>query len=144
MLYDSVFSYDRIRNYPHNLNGTARDVSTGFSYNPASQIISLTRNNDIYAWGGHYNVDRPYGVNGLNQLTSAGATALGYDLKGNLNQSGTTTYGYGQRNQLVSVPSGTLYYDPLNRLDLSYIGASNTGTMFDYDGVHLSVTVPVY
>ncbi|WP_160354645.1 hypothetical protein [Sphingorhabdus profundilacus] len=38
----------------------------------------LTKTNDAYAWGSHYNINRAYGTNGLNQLTSAGATALGY------------------------------------------------------------------
>jgi hypothetical protein len=48
------------------------------------------------------------------------------------------TYSYGQRNQLVTVPSGTLAYDPLGRLAQSFLSASVTGTKFDYDGDHLS------
>jgi RHS repeat-associated protein len=48
------------------------------------------------------------------------------------------TYSYGQRNQLVTVPSGTLYHDPLGRLVQSFLSASATGTEFDYDGDHLS------
>ncbi len=49
---------------------------------------------------GHYNVDRPYGTNGLNQLTSSGAVALGYDGRGNLTSSGSTLYGYTSENRL--------------------------------------------
>jgi RHS repeat-associated protein len=122
----------------HDLAGSANDVTTGFSYTPASQIAATTRSNDSYAWFGHYNVDRPYAINGLNQVTSAGATALGYDGRGNLTRSGGVTYSYGQRNQLVTVPSGTLYHDPLGRLVQSFLSASATGTEFDYDGDHLS------
>ena len=77
------------------------------------QIASVTRSNDSYAWGGHYNVDRPYGVNGLNQLTSAGAVALSYDGRGNLTASGASVYGYDLDNRLVSGPGGaSLGYDP--------------------------------
>jgi RHS repeat-associated protein len=55
-----------------------------------------------------------------------------------LTQSGGTAYGYGQRKQLVTVPSGTLYHDPLGRLAQSFLSASAAGTKFDYDGDHLS------
>jgi hypothetical protein len=39
---------------------------------------------------------------GLNQLTTAGATALGYDGRGNLISSGTTTYSYTSENRLAT------------------------------------------
>ena len=72
------------------------------SYNPASQIASITRNNDSYAWNSYYNVNRPYTANGLNQLTSAGAVSLGYDGQGNLNLSGVQNYTYTSENRLAS------------------------------------------
>jgi YD repeat-containing protein len=53
-------------------------------------------------WTGHYNVDRSYGTNGLNQLTTAGTTALGYDGRGNLTSSGATTYSYTSENRLAT------------------------------------------
>lgn len=132
------FGYDpaaRLTSLAQDVAGASHDVATTFTYNPASQIASRTRNNDAYAWTGHYNVDRAYTVNGLNQLTSAGSTSLGYDAKGNLTTSGTNSYGYSQLNQLWSGPGVTLYYDPAGRLDLTHTGSN--GTAFTYDGADL-------
>ena len=108
------YSYDavsRLASLTQNLGG-GYAFTNSFSYNPAGQIASLTRSNDAYAWGGHYNVDRPYTVNGLNQMTAAGTTPLGYDAKGNLNSSGAASYGYTAENRLSSAPSALLVYEP--------------------------------
>nr|WP_294812730.1 RHS repeat-associated core domain-containing protein [uncultured Sphingomonas sp.] len=128
------YSYDavsRLASFSQDLAGSAYDFTHGFTYNPAGQIASLTRSNDTYAWGGHYNVDRPYGVNGLNQMTTAGATGLGYDGRGNLTSSGGQTYQYTVTNRLWNAPGLTsLFADSLERLD--YISA--TTTLFGHDG----------
>ena len=131
--YDAV---SRLASLTQDLGGSTHDVTEGFSYNPASQIAGNTRSNDVYAWTGYYNVDRSYASNGLNQFTTAGGTALGYDTRGNLSSSGGDSYTYGQLNQLVNFPGGTLYYDPLMRLDLIY--AASAHTALDYDGANLS------
>lgn len=131
--YDAV---SRLASLTQDLGGATHDMTLGFSYNPAGQIAGNTRSNDTYAWNGHYNVDRTYTPNGLNQLTTAGGTALGYDARGNLTSSGGSNYTYGQLNQLVNFPGGTLYYDPLTRLDLIY--ATNAHTALDYDRANLS------
>jgi hypothetical protein len=39
--------------------------SSSFTFTPASQIASVTRTNDAYAWTAHFNVSRPYSVNGI-------------------------------------------------------------------------------
>ncbi len=119
--------------------GTSHDVTTGFSYNPAGQIVSRTPDNDAYAWTGAYNIDRSYGVNGLNQLTSAGSTALGYDDRGNLTSSGSNGYAYTSDNLMKTAPGGiALSYDASGRLMRYETGAS---TRFLYDGVHLASEV---
>ena len=118
----TTYGYDagsRLASLANDLAATTNDVSTSFSYNAASQMVSSVRNNDLYAWNGHYNVDRPYSVNGLNQLTTAGATALGYDARGNLTTSGTTTYTYSSENLLLSgsgPTAATLTYDGTGRM----------------------------
>ncbi|MBP6579937.1 MAG: RHS repeat-associated core domain-containing protein, partial [Sphingorhabdus sp.] len=126
----------RLQTLSSNLAGTAQDQTATLAYNPAGQIDSLTKSNDAYAWNGHYNVDRPYTANGLNQLTSAGATALAYDARGNLNASGSTTYTYTSENRLATVtPTGagtTLRYDLGGRLWQVVQGANTT--RFDYSG----------
>jgi RHS repeat-associated protein len=133
------YSYDaisRLSGISHNLTGTAHDVGVSLTYNPASQIATYIRNNDSYAWAGHYNVNRAYAINGLNQMTSAGSTSIGYDGRGNLTTSGASGYSYTSENRMVTGPGGnSLQYDPAGRL---YEG-NNAGlvTKFLYDGTDL-------
>jgi len=118
--------------------GGAGDVLWLYEHNAASQIRSVNRDNDIYAWTGHYAVNRTYTTNGLNQYSAAvsnlGNASYGYDANGNLISDGSKTYTYDAENRLVSAtPGGTLAYDPLGRL--YQITASNgTITRFLYDG----------
>jgi RHS repeat-associated protein len=131
--YDAV---SRLSSLAHDVAGTANDVTTTLAYNPASQITRFTRDNDSFAWFGHYNINRAYGVNGLNQLTSAGATALGYDGRGNLTRSGVGAYVYTVENRMVSGPDAASFsYDPTGRLARS-TGAGAT-TRFQYDATNL-------
>lgn len=132
------YAYDaasRMASLTNNLSGTANDLTTTFQYNPASQISQLTRSNNSYAWQDHYNVDRNYAVNGLNQLTAAGVLSLTYDGRGNLTSDGTNSYAYDIENRLITGPGGViLTYDPYGRL------AKTTGTAttrMGYDGVDL-------
>lgn len=119
-------------------SGTANDAITSFSYSPASQIVSQTRTNDIYAWGGHFNVNRGYASNGLNQLTASGGMSLGYDARGNLTSSGSDSFTYSSENLLTTATVGnvssTLSYDPALRL---YQASAGTINRFQYDGVNL-------
>jgi RHS repeat-associated protein len=130
--YDAV---SRLSSLTQDLAGTTNDLTiNGFAYNPASQIGAQTRSNDTYAWNGHYNVNRAYGTNGLNQLTTAGATSLAYDGRGNLNNSGGQAYTYTTQNRLADIPGKTaLYADSLERLD--YISAASV--LLAHDGPNL-------
>jgi len=132
------YAYDpvsRLSSLTSNLSGTTNDLTTTFAYNPVGQISQLTKSNNSYAWTGHYNVDRAYTVNGLNQLTTAGALALGYDTRGNLTSDGVSSFGYSSENFLLAGPGGaTLSYDPLGRL-YQTTGASTT--RLGYDGANL-------
>jgi RHS repeat-associated protein len=122
----------RLASLTQDLAGTGYDLSLGFTHNPASQIASTTRSNDAYVWGGAVNVTRSYTTNGLNQHTAAGSVALGYDARGNLTSSGTTTYSYSVENMLTGSSTGAvLGYDPMLRL---YQASS---TWFQYDGLAL-------
>ncbi len=118
-----------------NLSGSANDLTTTFQYNPASQISQLTRSNDSYAWQDHYNADRPYSVNGLNQLTTAGSLNLTYDGRGNLTSDGNNSYTYDNENRLITGPSSvTLTYDPYGRLHKT---TGTATTRMGYDGADL-------
>ncbi len=130
----------RLSSLSHNLDGgtSTNDVTTTFSYTPASQIASQTRTNDLYAWDGHFNVNRGYASNGLNQLTASGGTSLSYDARGNLTGAGGDSYTYSSENLLksatVSSTNSTYAYDPMLRL---YEVAAGSTLRFQYDGVAL-------
>ena len=152
-----VYAYDpvgRMTGLSHNYIGGTGTVNFTYGYTPASQLASQSRNNDAYAWAGHYNVDRPYTVNGLNQYTAAGGASFCYDVNGNLTADGARIYRYDVENRLVEVrtqigstcpdpAAGTGYdgaltaqlrYDPLGRL-YETVGAATT--VFLYDGDEL-------
>jgi RHS repeat-associated protein len=114
----------------------ATDVAFAFARNPAGQITSLTRDNDAYAWTGHYAANRAYTTNGLNQYSAAGNAAFGYDLNGNLTSDGSRTYTYDVENRLVASSNGAaLTYDPLGRLYQVTLGTSTTRFLYDGDAL---------
>jgi hypothetical protein len=109
----------------HNLGGGAtNDLVLRFSYTPAGQISEALRDNDSYAWTGHYAIQRPYTTNGLNQYSAAGGATFLYDLNGNLTSDGNRTFVYDVENRLLSSTAplsgagsaAALVYDPLGRL----------------------------
>jgi RHS repeat-associated protein len=114
------YGYDpvgRLTSQTDDLAGTTYDLTLGFSYNPAGQIVQTTRSNDLYAWAGHGNGSLSYGSNGLNQMTSVGLTSLTHDARGNMTFEGSKTFGYDSQDQLTVPATGlTLRYDPLGRL----------------------------
>ena len=119
-----------------NVAGSAYDAAWTYGYNPAGQLGSESRDNNAYAWGGHYAVNRAYTRNGLNQYTAAGSASFTYDANGNLTSDGATTYGYDIENRLVTATgahAASLAYDPLGRLWQISVGGSVT-TTFLYDG----------
>jgi RHS repeat-associated protein len=131
------YSYDpvsRLSQLVQNPAGTTHDLILGFSYNPASQIISNTRSNDSYAWTGHGSGTLSSPANGLNQLTSHNGGSVSHDAKGNVTYDPTVAYNYGysSENLLTSVSGATwsraLAYDPMMRLHQA------ATTRFGYEG----------
>jgi RHS repeat-associated protein len=132
--YDAV---SRLSSLSQDLAGTAYDFTHGFAYNPAGQIASLTRSNDTYAWSGHYNVDRSYGTNGLNQSTSAGATSFTYDGRGNLSVSGSSVFSYTTENRMWDMSgSWRMGYEPASSLLFQVISPTQY-TRFGWSGGRL-------
>ena len=129
----SSYAYDpllRLASLGHDMAGTAQDVTSSFTYNPASQIASRTRSNDAYAWNGAVATSRPYTSNGLNQHTQSGGVSLGYDGRGNLTSSGGQSYAYTSENRLAVAVSGGastyFVYDGLGQLGVVQPPASAT------------------
>jgi RHS repeat-associated protein len=136
------FGYDavsRLSTLTNNLGGaaTTHDLTQAFGYNPASQIASVTRSNDAYAWQTHYNVDRSYTTDGLNRIMNAGGFGFSYDARGNLISDGTNSFSYTAENLFKSGPGGTaLDYDPLGRLYQT--AKAGITARFLYDGTNLT------
>jgi RHS repeat-associated protein len=129
--YDSV---SRLASVATDASGTSYDSTTSLAYNPASQIASATRNNDVYAWSGQVNSDLDYTPDGLNRYTGASFT---YDDNGNLTSDSSNNFVYDVENRLVTrsgAANATLHYDPLGRL-YEVVGA--TTRRFFYDGSDL-------
>ncbi len=137
--FDAV---SRLSTLGSDLSGSGNDQTASFAYNPASQIDSLTKSNDGYAWNGHYNTDRVSVANGLNQLTATtpgggqvSVPTLSYDNKGNLTGIGSNSYAYSSENLMKTGPGGvSLDYDPLGRL---YQTSGGSTTRFQYDGTDM-------
>jgi RHS repeat-associated protein len=127
------YGYDgasRLTSLADDLAGTSDDQTLGFTFDPAGQIVTNTRSNDAYAWTGHYNVNRGYTPNGLNQYTASGSVTPTYDSKGNLTSAGSTLYSYTSENKLATAGSNLLAYDPMGRMHYYPQG----GVAFMYDG----------
>jgi RHS repeat-associated protein len=132
----ATFNYDalgRLAGIADVYTGGTNNLTTGLARNPASGIVSQSRNNDVYAWQGHYQVARAYTADGLNRYSAAGSATFGYDLNGNLTSDGSRTFTYDVESRLVGASGGvTLRYDPLGRLH--EMTAPSGTTQFLYDG----------
>lgn len=138
----TTYGYDglsRLASLSSDFQGSAYDQSTTLAYDPASQIVSSIKTNAGYSWTGASNTNRAYSQNGLNQYTSAGTTAFGYDARGNLTNSGANTYTYSSENLLLTGPGSTsLTYDPLGKM--VRLDQGSLSTNFLYDGSRIIAT----
>jgi RHS repeat-associated protein len=135
----------RLASIAHNVDGTltGNDVSIGFSYNPASQVVARSLTNSTY----DYQIpvaNQVYTSNGRNQIAQIAGTGggtIGWDANGNLTSDGQTNptnYVYDAENRLVSTSgakTAALTYDPMGRLYQvsDFAGAQR----FLYDGDRL-------
>jgi YD repeat-containing protein len=80
----STYTFDavsRLASLVDNPAGTTHDLTLGFGYNPAGQITSNTRSNDLFAWTGHGTGTTASTANGLNQLATNGGTNTAHDAR---------------------------------------------------------------
>jgi hypothetical protein len=82
----------------------------------ASSRASATRDNDGYAWTGHYNVTRSYTTNTLDQYSRTTLRTLSWDGRGNLARSGPNSYSHDSENRLITARQVSLTHDALGRL----------------------------
>jgi RHS repeat-associated protein len=134
------YAYDPIGrlNVEYHIFGVgSNNLYTGLGHNPASQIVSRTRDNAVpYAFTGYVSKNLSYAANGLNQYQQVGTNAYAYDANGNLTSDGGITYAYDAENRLLTSSTGAnLAYDPLGRL-FQTSGSAGV-TQFLYDGDEL-------
>jgi RHS repeat-associated protein len=98
---------------------------------------SIARSNNAYSFSGVYDINRTYGVNGLNQYTTSGSVAWAMML-GQSQCLRDITFSYSKQNELISAPNATFYYDPAGRL-MEYDTTSST--RFYYGGSDLLAEV---
>lgn len=140
----SAYGYDgmgRLTSLSHDVGGTAADVSFGYSYNPAGQIVTKTTSNAAYVYSPTAG-STAYANNGRNQVTSVGGASVGYDANGNITHDATRAFTYDATNRLTGANGGTstLSYDALGRL-YDYVGTN--GGRFLYDGAETVGFAPV-
>lgn len=132
--YDNI---SRVNQINHNFNGSARDLTLGFAYNPAGQLVEQNFNNGHFVHLGQTGQMGAYSVNGLNQYTAIDGAVITHDANGNLKSDGVNTYTYDVENRLTQVRgahNASLHYDPMGRL--YKISSLDTGatTYFLYSG----------
>jgi hypothetical protein len=107
-------------------------LTLGFAYNPAGQIVTNERSNNLYSWAGGTPGSTAIVPNALNQISSANGVGFTYDAKGNLTSDGTRSYTYDAENRLKSAGTASFYFDALGRLSW------HTGTsLLDHEGSRL-------
>ncbi|MFT4955416.1 MAG: RHS repeat-associated protein [Brevundimonas sp.] len=137
--YDDV---SRLTTIMHDLSGTAQDVMFTMGYNPAGQVTSRTISNNLYAYE-PANQSTTYVINGRNEITSAGGTALTYDANRNLTDDGVRTYAYDAANRLITAGNTAMTYGPTGALD--QFGARRVGEVGgERMGVFTTATGDVY
>ena len=132
----TTYAYDRpsrLTQLTHDVPDAARDLTLGFAYNPAAQIVSNSRSNDAFAQTPLAGTQTAT-PNGLNQLSQVNGTATSHDARGNMTNDGSASYAYRSDNAMTNGAGTPLLYDPLGRLTLVLSGA---WTRFAYDGANI-------
>jgi RHS repeat-associated protein len=134
----TTYAHDRasrLTQMLHDAAGTAHDLTLGFTYNPASQIVSNTRSNDAFAQAPVAGTQTA-APNGLNQLAQVDGAATSHDARGNMTSDGALAYSYSSQNLLTNAGAVRMNYDALLRLTVVDAGPTQT-RRFDYDGGNL-------
>lgn len=137
----TTYGYDafaRLTSLAHNASGSSDDVTLGFAYNPAGQIVGRTVSDDDYIYTPATGATA-YDLNGLNQVTAISSSSVTYDGNRNATAVPGATYGYDAANRLISANTGSaasFAFDPLSRLYESSIGG--VATRYQYAGQQLA------
>lgn len=137
-------AWGRLTSLAHQFAGAPGRVSWGFTYNPASQIKSMSSTNAVLDFKEVSNVSTGNTYDGLNR--DQGIVSIGgFDARGNLTNEGQggRSFNYDLYNRLISVIGGSsnanllLTYDPEGRLAKYSNDGGNTYTELLYEGTKL-------
>ncbi len=137
----TAYGYDafaRLTSLAHDASGSGDDVTLGFSYNPAGQIVGRTVSDGDYVYAPATGA-AAYSLDGLNAVTQVDSTSVTYDGNRNATAVPGAAYGYDAANRLTSANVGsaaTFAFDPLSRLYESSIGG--VATRYQYAGQQLA------
>ena len=100
----------RLEQLEQALPGLDNDLTLDFTHNPAGQIHTAARDNDLFAFTGNANLNRADTINGLNQVTATGGTTVTHNANGNISAipgsgsgaGGSQAFGYTTENRLAS------------------------------------------
>ena len=133
----TAYNYDgvsQLTDLDLNLGGSASDLQIDLAYNPASQIVGRTANNNAYVPTAPSVYTDAYTSNALNQYSAVTGLSPSYDKRGNMTGDGTKAYTYDYDNKMLSAGTTTMSYDPSRRL---YQVAGSSTRRFLYDGVDI-------
>ena len=125
--------------------GGIYDITIDYTHNAFNQITKADYSSLRYLWWPTADVNDSYTVNGLNQYTDVGGSAITYDDNGNLTGDGIWTFAYDAENRLTSASTSgttaTYEYDPLGRRSAKVVNGLRTEFLYDgasvimeYDG----------
>ncbi len=125
-------TFGRLNSLSQDFTGSSANVTFGYSYNPAGQLLARTVSNSSYL-SHPGTASKAYAATGVNRYSTVAGTSYSYDARQNLTSDGTRTFTYDSENRLLtgSAPTAvTLTYDPLGRLQTS-TASSTTTTWLD-------------
>ena len=111
-------AFARLTSLVQNADGTSDDVTLGFSYNPAGQIVGRTVSDTDYVWAPTTG-STTYQLNGMNAVTQIDSTSITYDGDKNLTTGTGRTYAYDAADRLQTATdssTATFLYDANSRL----------------------------
>jgi YD repeat-containing protein len=112
------YAYDaasRLSSLGHDLAGAAQDLTLGFGYNPAGQIVGATRSNDLYAWTGHGSGSTSTPADGLNRIAAVGSGIPAYDARQHDRGRPRQDFGFDSENRIASLAGASMHHDGLGR-----------------------------
>ncbi len=126
--------------------GTADDVTFSYTRDEVGNITNEHATNINYVYNPTASTGTTnYAHNGLNQVTTAGASTISYDDNGNMSNDGTFSYTFNAQNQLTQAKLGATVvgsygYDALGRRKTKTAGSTTTRYLWGGSQIYAEYT----